>query len=210
MRQRHASDHSARESAGRRSETAVLPPRRTRPVALLTAFVITMLACTEPGDPQLKAAASGGVEVAARDAVADSASARRFLAAFYSQYLQSRPEVPRDAPAWHVVLTEHTEVFGDRLLEALRNDRDRWAAAPEGVSAGLEFDPMLGTQDPCDAYEQGSVGIRDGRVSVELRCSAPNSPVDAVAELERFMGAWRIVDFYYPTVKEHLTTILAR
>jgi hypothetical protein len=122
------------------------------------------------------------------------------------------PEVLKanEAPAWNVALKFRREAFSVTLFRALKEDSDAQARA-SGEIAGLDFDPFLNTQDPCDRYRVGAVASQGAgfRVAIYGMCSGRRDerPV-VIAEVERQRGSWVFADFLYPTIRTDLLRTL--
>ena len=75
---------------------------------------------------------------------------------------------------------------------------------------GLEFDPFLASQDPCERYQVGKV-TQKGKgylVDVYSLCAGRRErPVEA--EVMSKNGHWIFVNFYYPLMKSDLLSELA-
>lgn len=117
-------------------------------------------------------------------------------------------------PASDSALAARPNVFGPKLLAALQEDsKAQAAAAGSGMIDGLDFDPFLNAQDPCDRYVVGPATAHDGSWLVDVRgvggCAAHETP-DVVAELARQDTSWLFVDFRYPDSNDALLTVLAR
>ena len=125
-------------------------------------------------------------------------SAAEFVEKFYSWYAplagkRNEPRVP-----WIVAITERPELFETTLVEALLEDR----AAQEQVTGeivGLDFDPFLFTQDPCEGLEIGKETITKtgARVEVLDLCHGDRmGKVVAVADLAEQNSGWVFHNFY--------------
>jgi len=128
-------------------------------------------------------------------------AARAFVQRFYAWYV---PVALRAAdnlqPAWPVALKDRGPAFSRDLRKALTDDAEAQAKV-KGYIVGLDFDPFLNTQDPCDSYEVGAVTHGEGRYLVEIYavCSGKRSKKPSViAELARENGSWIFVNFHYP------------
>jgi len=132
---------------------------------------------------------------------ANSASARDFVQRFYSWYVpQALSE--RHGPASDLALRYKGSEFSPNLLQALKEDSDAQAKA-NGDIVGLDFDPFLNTQDPCERYELGKVSQTGSNYSVEVYgvCSGKkNAKPDVVAEVGRRGSHWEFVNFHYPNL----------
>ena len=157
---------------------------------LLAALVVA--ACHKAPAPA--AQAPGAIPDSTFGAVAtDSAaqSAGRFAQAFYDWY-QSQGE------RFEVALKDSPAAFAPGLLAAMNADIAAQAATPDEV-VGLDWDPFLATQDPCDPYRVGRTTRRADTILVTVRgmCAdrQPGAGPDVVAELGRSNGRWVFLDF---------------
>ncbi|HXY19349.1 MAG TPA: hypothetical protein VEH83_05080 [Gemmatimonadales bacterium] len=127
--------------------------------------------------------------VAAPDSAAQAAA--RFVQAFYQWYERAgeRYEVAvRDSPAY----------FAPALLGALRLDYAASQASPSEV-VGLDWDPFLDTQDPCNPYQVTGTTRRGDTVLVAVNgmCTdrPPQTQPDVLAEVRLVDKRWVFVDF---------------
>lgn len=128
-----------------------------------------------------------------------------FAQGFYSWYV---PEALKteETPAWSVALKYKRSAFSLALFRALKEDSDAQAKA-SGQIVGLDFDPFLNTQDPCDRYEVGTVTPQNARYRVDIYgvCSGKrNEKPDVVAEVARRDGSWAFTNFLYPAIHRDL------
>jgi hypothetical protein len=112
------------------------------------------------------------------------------------------------------VLIARPELFDGALLTALRRDAAARADAV-GEIAGLDFDPFLAGQDPCERYEVGYTGLatsaRDRRVPVFAVCGGERAAEPSVvAELSPRDTGWVFVNFLYPATGANLLSVLER
>jgi hypothetical protein len=111
---------------------------------------------------------------------------------------------------WYVPLAAHADgyaavldsnsILSAELVSALREDYQAQAGDSEYV-VGLDFDPFLATQDPCERYVAGNTTtIGQGYlVEVFAICDGQrHAEPDAAAELLRHDGSWTIVNIRYP------------
>ena len=134
-----------------------------------------------------------------------SAAVKDFAQGFYSWYV---PEALKteEAPAWNVALKYKRDVFSATLFQALKEDSDAQAKA-SGEIVGLDFDPFLNTQDPCDGYVVGTVTSQGAgyRIDVYGVCSGKRDErPDVVAEVARQGGSWVFTNFLYPAIHTDL------
>jgi hypothetical protein len=142
-------------------------------------------------------------------AVTSSLSAPGFVRAFYDWYV---PIVHSDvgAPAWFAVLQRDPPVLNAKLLAALRQDSISGAASPGEVN-GLNFDPFLDSQDPCEAYELGDVtGTGNTQhVAIHSVCSGMRSAEPSLlAEVAMEDGSWVFQNVRYTRTKSDLINVL--
>lgn len=147
----------------------------------------------------------------AREKAATSGSVSSFVQRFYEWYV---PVALKDhkGPAWNEVLTHKPALLGTALARALRADMQAQAQA-RGEIAGLDFDPFLNAQDPCDRYEVGKATRIDHKYKVEIygMCrGVRNEKPDVVAELAPKGSSWTFANFYYPRSNSDLLTVLRR
>ena len=122
-----------------------------------------------------------------------------FVQGFYAWYV---PKALSDSsvPASEIALKERSSVFGPQLAAALKEDYAAQAKAP-GEIVGLDFDPFLNTQDPCEHYEVGSITQKGDTylVNVYAICSGKKGSVpDVVPEMLHKNSQWEFINFRYP------------
>ena len=91
-------------------------------------------------------------------------------------------------------------MLSSNLLRALKDDSDAQAKA-SGEIVGLDFDPFLNTQDPCEHYEVGEIVQQEQTYRAQILgvCSGKkNEKPDVIAQVERQSGHWVFVNFDYP------------
>ncbi len=124
--------------------------------------------------------------------------AQAFVQHFYDWYAPIAAGEHKEA-ASNIALRNRPQAFAPELARALKADSDAQAKANEIV--GLDFDPFLSGQDPCDRFVTGQVSQRTGsyRVDVFRICEGKKSSSAAViAEVEQSQGRWVFKNFYYP------------
>lgn len=130
-------------------------------------------------------------------------SVRSFVSGFYQWYVPKTLK-PHNGPAWNSVLKYRSRMLSSGLFEALKEDSDAQAKA-SGVIVGLDFDPFLNTQDPCEHYEVGGIVQREQTYRAQIFgvCSGKKSEKpDVIAQVERQRGRWIFVNFDYPDLEK--------
>jgi hypothetical protein len=121
-----------------------------------------------------------------------------FVGQFYAWYVP-RTLSGNSIPAYEFTLKNKKAVFTPSLFEALKDDFDASAKVRDEI-VGLDFDPFLNTQDPCDRYEIGKA-VQKGdsyRVEVYGICSGKRSEKpDVWPEVVRANGHWLFANFHY-------------
>jgi hypothetical protein len=129
----------------------------------------------------------------------DSDSVRNFVQDFYSWYVPTSAQGPADRPS-DLVLKKRPAAFDSTLARELKEDADAQSKSP-GDIVGLDFDPFLAAQDPCERYEVVAVRkeVESFRVSVRGSggCENHEEP-DVVAEVIAKDGGWLFANFHYP------------
>lgn len=142
----------------------------------------------------------------------DIQSPRDFVQNFYNWYV---PIALGDTPvsasdASDIALKEKSIDFIPTLRRALREDSVAQAKVKDEI-VGLDFDPFLAAQDPCDRYEVAGISLKNESYWVEVYgvCSGTkNKKPDVVAELRRKDDSWVFVNFHYPEVNSDLLSTL--
>ena len=127
--------------------------------------------------------------VAAPDPAAQSAA--RFVQGFYAWYKQMGEQY---ATAVH----DSPGFFSPALLSAMQLDLAAQRSHPNEVS-GLDWDPFLATQDPCDPYQVTGTTRRGDTILVAVNgmCTGrePRPQQDVIAEVRSVGGRWLFADF---------------
>jgi hypothetical protein len=130
------------------------------------------------------------------------ASAQSFVQDFYRRHLTE------DA-----VLKAKPALLTPALQRELKEDYDASAKSPDEI-VGLDFDPFLNTQDPCERYEVGKVTMHGtDRASAEIYsvCEGKRSPKpDVIADVVFANGRWQFDNFHYPDSHEDLLSVLKK
>jgi hypothetical protein len=166
--------------------------------ALLISTFVSLLGCSPFADRSRgeQTGSSRSAPASIPGAPVDS-SAVVFVRSFYQTY------APRGAAsglaAVDSLLAEQPALFTPELLAALRRDAEARAAA-KGEIDGLDWEPFLNSQDPCERYVVGDASrvASNVRVSVYAVCGGKRSNQSAVvAEVAPTGHSWAFANFIY-------------
>jgi hypothetical protein len=132
-------------------------------------------------------------------------SPREFVEGFYKWYV---PRIQSNV-SWDFALKYRSSAFSPQLLQLLKEDRATQAACEDIV--GLDFDPILNTQDPDERYDVGKITHTGQNYQAEIYGVRSGKRFDTPSFLVEFTennGHWFIVDFYYPEIHKDLLTLL--
>jgi hypothetical protein len=140
----------------------------------------------------------------------DCSGAREFTQSFYDWYVTILSR--RDSPPWLVARHERGASFTEELTRALDEDAAAQAKEPDGgYMVGLDFDPVVASQDPEDHYRVGTTSRKGAACWVEVRGlrqgSALRDQPDVLPELVHRGGRWRFANFHYPNGGDLLSTL---
>jgi hypothetical protein len=151
-----------------------------------------MPACRKASPPSTRTnAAIADSTLGTPAADSEAQSAVLFAQGFYGWYA-------RHGDRYEAAVRDSPSFFAPVLLEAMRADIAAQARRP-GEIVGLDWDPFLATQDPCDPYRVGRAARRGDTILVAVKgmCTdmQPRTGPDAIAELGRSKRRWVFVDF---------------
>lgn len=129
---------------------------------------------------------------------------------FYDWYAPIARESSAGGPAWNIVLNDSSALLGSTLLAALRADSASQAAAV-GEIAGIDFDPFLSAQDPCEKYKAGPDSASGDSVVVKVQALCGTQTYHATEVILRLAPngvTWVIGNIRYPEVGSDLLTQL--
>jgi hypothetical protein len=133
---------------------------------------------------------------------------RKFTTHFYAWYIKAA-----DTDRIAVLRTkEMQQALAPELLQALKRDYEAQAQDKTGYIVGLDFDPFLATQDPCEQYEVRKIVKKQDAYWAEIHgiggCEAHSNP-DLSAEVKSRNGVWVFTNFYYhgPFAQDLLTLL---
>lgn len=136
-------------------------------------------------------------------------SLRKFVQEFYDWYAP-KASSNNKGPAWMLAIQERSSAFSQELARALEEDAAAQAKSPSQI-VGIDFDPLLNSQDPSDHYKVGKITPKGERYLVEIHSasSAESEKADVVAEVSRKREGWVFLDFCYGPNKSLLEILRA-
>jgi len=125
-------------------------------------------------------------------------SARNFVDHFYGLYLTELVD-DDDNPSPYDAVESQGRLFNPILRKELKDYFD----APDDSDeiSGLDFDPFLYSQDPCQEYEVGDAAMRRAAIWVPVYgvCDGKkHEKPDLYAEVAPAKSGWQFVNFHYP------------
>lgn len=141
-------------------------------------------------------------------------SIKAFVQSFYDWYVPAALAY-KDGFSYELVLKQKPYYFDNVLSQALREDWKARDNSPEYI-AGLEADPILNSQDPCDHYIVGAIRQVGKSYEVDVFCGqgVKQDAPDVTAELIPQGDTWRFTNFIYPArdniKKTDLLSVLKR
>lgn len=118
--------------------------------------------------------------------------------AFYDWYLPLASS--SRGRAWDEAVRARPELFGDSLLAEFADDAAAALRYP-GEIVGIDWDPFLNTQDPCERYEAGPPGGTKTRPEVPIHaiCGGTRNTVPVIrVELAQVGERWVMRNFLHP------------
>ncbi|HTS12582.1 MAG TPA: hypothetical protein VMH00_10725 [Candidatus Limnocylindrales bacterium] len=119
-----------------------------------------------------------------------------YVANVFENFKATNPEMP-----WREAMKYKGDPFSTELSRALIESEAEAKAEGDPV---LDFDPILGTQDPADRYVVRSVSKKNGHCWAQVYgvwsrdASGPGKQPQVIAELALTDGRWVFVNFHYP------------
>ncbi|HTW34282.1 MAG TPA: hypothetical protein VMD53_06670 [Rhizomicrobium sp.] len=129
---------------------------------------------------------------------APNGTAQHFAQDFYDWYGKVALSDAKD-PAWVVALKLRKTDFDPELTRLLKEDAD--AQAHCGELVGLDFDPILNSQDPADHYVAGKLVRKRRRYLIEVlavRNGTKSTTPDVTAEFSGDGRHFVFINFHYP------------
>jgi hypothetical protein len=132
-----------------------------------------------------------------KDHGSEALSVRKFTAHFYEWYVKTADGADRMEM---LATKEMRQALAPELLQAIKRDFEAQAQDKSGYIVGLDFDPFLNSQAPCDRYEVRNIVKKGESYWAEIHgaggCMAHDAS-DLTAEVVSRNGAWMFANFYY-------------
>jgi len=142
---------------------------------------------------------AGGSSTIASTVNADANSAGAFVQDFYDWYAPMAYRQKNSLP-WETAITLKSDLFSTRLSLALK--RDKYTIANlDGSYTGMDSDPFLNTDNPCEHYVVADTVEYDKgfRVGMQAICNGKLRPKVVVqAEVVWKKDKWLFANFHYP------------
>ena len=138
-------------------------------------------------------------------------SVRNVVQRFYDWYLP-RAANPRGRDMVMAAATHGPIAFDAELVRWLRIDSTARASAKDEVN-GLDGDPYLNAQDPCDSYSAQNAKPAGQSFMVPVLGKggcAPHTVPDVIVEIANRGGRWTILEFRDPNRRNEGTIPLLR
>jgi hypothetical protein len=136
----------------------------------------------------------------------DNASCQAFVQKFYDWYIgQSNASSAKAAGPLEVALKTRSHAFSAELGKRLREDVAASAKSP-GEIVGLDFDPILNTQEQANKCKAEKVSERRNSFFVDVYSISggkKGAEPDVQPELTHNNGKWQFVNFHYKIDKKN-------
>lgn len=132
----------------------------------------------------------------AANASATDSAATEFVSSFYRAYW---PRAHAGLAAFDSVLAITPTLFAPELRTALQRDASARAAA-SGAIAGIDWDPVMGSQDPCADFRIGHATRTGSRVRIAIHAVCTERPglgSPVTAEVAYAGTSWAFTNFIY-------------
>jgi hypothetical protein len=124
------------------------------------------------------------------------ASPRVFVQEFYDWYL-SQSSQTKSLPPLEAALKYKRSAFSSKLFQSLKEDLDAQAKSPDEI-VGLDFDPILGSQDPSTRFVVSKITRMGDNYLVDVYgISSGKKREHVVPELTFRESHWVFVNFHY-------------
>lgn len=133
-----------------------------------------------------------------------------FVQQFYDWYLPLLSNEARSGDPISLALKGKKSAFSPSLAAALRADLEAASKNPDEI-VGLDYDPFLNSQDPCERYQVGRAVEKGEEATVEVYaiCQGKKEKAPSIlVSLSRRGGKWEFVDFGSASNPHELTKAL--
>ncbi|MGD9679858.1 MAG: hypothetical protein AB7W16_01625 [Candidatus Obscuribacterales bacterium] len=155
-------------------------------------FALPGAALSAPAGGKAKAAVKSGAPQG------QQAACKKFVQDFYDWYCKSLGAggdgMPEDR-----AMKDRGSSFSPSLRQKIKDDFEASAKVQDEI-VGLDFDPYLNSQDPCEHYVAGKVSVSGKNYLVEMhgvRDGKQNAKADVIPEVASQSGRFIFVNFHY-------------
>ncbi|HEY3780580.1 MAG TPA: hypothetical protein VGL56_05815 [Fimbriimonadaceae bacterium] len=145
----------------------------------------------------------------ARKTQSGTESVHKWVQGFYDWYVPAAIKDNSD-PGSYIALKKRGSDFSAALVNGLKEDLAASIKSKDEV-VGLDFDPFLDSQDPCDHYKVEKISEKGGMYSVEaygIREGKEETTASVIAEVAKVNGKFQFKNFVYPEAKSDLLSVL--
>jgi Protein of unknown function (DUF3828) len=129
----------------------------------------------------------------------DSSECQTFVQKFYDWYVAKARGPVNNSPTLDKVVKARSEVFSADLCKQIKEDLAASAKSTDGV-VGLDFDPVLNSQEEPEKYTVGKVQAKGNLFLVDVYSidgGKKSKEVTVQPELSHNAGKWEFVNFHY-------------
>jgi hypothetical protein len=184
--------------------------KNIRLLFLTIAFSVCVISCTNPSKKSADSAAhQQDTTISYEKNGTESDAVWQLTREFYEWYV---PAASKNNFTDLLDAKEMRRAIAPELLQALKRDSKAQKQDTTGNIVGLDFDPFLASQDPCEKYVVGKINTKGKSYWAEIHgvggCAQHDSP-DLFAEITKINKSWIISNLHYPKPATDLLNILA-
>jgi Protein of unknown function (DUF3828) len=134
----------------------------------------------------------------------DSASCRAFVQKFYDWYVAKSNAPTSVSSTLETALKARSGDFSPELCKRIKEDNAAAAKSP-GEIVGLDFDPILNTQESATPYKADKVSVKGSSFLIDvysIEGGKKSAQPVVQPELSHSNGAWQFVNFHYKVDKK--------
>lgn len=142
--------------------------------------------------------------LAVRAASPDENSCQAFVQEFYKWYIGKSNNNSKSGDPLSITLKTRPELFGAELTKRLKEDSAAAAKSPDEI-VGLDFDPILNTQEQVQNYKAEKVSTKGPSFFVDMHAllnGKREAQAAVVPELVKVGSKWQFVNFHYKVDKK--------